>query len=372
MRVLVVGASGYFGRLLVDELVALDGVEVVAAGRRESTLRSLAGEHGDGRVSTRAVDLAAPPVELAAAIDDVDLVICAAGPFQGLPLTLLEECLARDVAYIDLCDDRTFAREAIALATGSSDPPLVAIGWSAVPAMTGALASMVVEGWEVVDRLDLSIAPGNRMPRAHGTVASLLDSLGKPFEVMRDGAWHPVTGWSDPRVFSYPAPIGPRRGWLVDVPAHDDRQWPECAGVGTIEFRVGAELRFLNWGTSFLAWCARRRLVSNWVRWTPLLRRAMAAFGWLGTDHGAVGLSARGRDACGRSAMVTAAVVAEAEATRIPVMPAAELVRRILVGRETRRGALSPYDWISGDDLRAACDGRGYRLVVQKEDAETS
>lgn len=295
------------------------------------------------------------------ALENVHCAVCAAGPFQTLPMTLVEACCERRIPYVDLSDDRGFCARLRERVRAAPDPPLVATGWSAVPALTGALSSLVVSGWEAVERIDLAIAPGNRMPRATGTVASLLDSLGKPFRVWRNAEWREVTGWSEPRVFDFPQPVGPRRGWLVDVPAHDEVLF----GARTFEFRVGAELGILNRCTSVLATCVRRGWVRSWVPWTRVFRRCMALFGWLGHEHGAVGVTASGKRG-GRRVRGRACVVADVEAPRVPVMPATELVRRIVDGRESRTGLLPSSGWIDGDGLERACAERGYRLVVEE------
>ena len=93
----------------------------------------------------------------------------------------------------------------------------------------------------------------------------------------------------------------------------------------------------------------------------------MAAFGWLGTDHGAVGVAATGRRG-DRAVRGVASIVAEARAPRIPVMPAVLAVRAIAEGRRLPRGLNCPYRWIGSTDLRAACEQRGYRLLVNTEE----
>ena len=79
-------------------------------------------------VGKRAVEALLPQVHVA---------VCAAGPYQGMPLTLLESCVAHGVPYIDLADDRGFflaARDWVARQDAAQVPALC-IGWSAVPAL---------------------------------------------------------------------------------------------------------------------------------------------------------------------------------------------------------------------------------------------
>src|SRR5204862_2838898 len=111
--------------------------------------------------------------------------------------------------------------------------------------------------------IDVQIAPGNRAPREAGTVASLLASVGRAFQVRANGGWRTVMGWSEPRRFTFPLPIGSRTGYLVDVPDHE--LFPALFGASRVEFRVGAELTFLNHSLSALAGLARRGIVRDWA-----------------------------------------------------------------------------------------------------------
>jgi hypothetical protein len=360
-KVLLVGGSGYFGRILAAELLRDTECGIVLAGRDRIRLDRVRRALGDDpRLETRVLDLRSPAT-IASALTEAGVAVCAAGPFQHLPTTLAELCLERGVPYLDLADDRGFVARVHALAAGVADGPAVCTGWSAVPALSGLLGRIASEGMDRVDSIDIQIAPGNRAPRRAGTVASLLASVGRPFLVRADETWRQVTGWSEPRVFRFPAPIGSRTGYLVDVPDHE--LFPLIFDAGRVEFRVGAELAFLSRGLLALAWLSRRGIARDWTRWTPLFRAAMAALGWLGHDWGALGVEVLGSCA-GRPLARRACVLAEREGHRIPVMPAAVLTVRLLSGRV--RGGLVPVDrWLDRPRLEEECRRRCYRLVVE-------
>src|SRR5207302_279242 len=97
-RVLVVGGSGYFGRLLVQDLLRFADCDLIVGSRRPVHSNSF---------ETVVADLR-NPASLERALAGVDIAICAAGPFQELPTTLVEFCLSRKIHYIDLADDRRF------------------------------------------------------------------------------------------------------------------------------------------------------------------------------------------------------------------------------------------------------------------------
>lgn len=364
-RVLVVGAGGYFGSLLVEDLLRHTDAEVwlgMRRGVRTAKLRRRFGPALSQRLTACVCDLA-QPASVEAVLPQVHVAVCAAGPYQRLPLTLLEGCIEHGVPYVDMADDRGFfvrARDGVTRKAGTALPALC-IGWSAVPALSGLLARMVVEGMDRVDALFVQIAPGNRFPRNKGTVASLLSSLGKPVRLWRDGEWRGAVGWSEPRSFPFPSPIGPRRGYLVDVP--DLEIFPALFHARRVEFRVGAELAVFNRGASALAWLSTR-LGIEWDAWAGGLAPAMAVLGFLGHDWGAVGVEVSGSEA-GRPVRRQACVVAGRSGQKIPVMPAAVMAGRLLSGGVAERGLVSVDRWLSRAELASECSKRGLDLVVR-------
>lgn len=365
--ILVVGAGGYFGRLLVDELLRFSPLHVVAAGRRLQRMDTLCGALPTqfvARVRPVAVDLH-KPTTVRAALDGVAVAVCAAGPYHCLPLTLLEACLDHGVHYIDLADDRGFVRR-VRAAVGAREPsgelPAVCSGWSAVPGLSGVLARITVAGMDTVDTIDIHIAPGNRAPRAAATVAALLHSVGRQFEVWRDGRWRQVSGWSQPRTFEFPPPVGRRTGYLVDVPDHE--LFPAVFGARTIEFRVGAEIGVLNRLVSVLARLSRWGIVRTWERAAGPLGRASTLTGSMGTDCGAVGVWATGQRA-GQPVARSACVVAAHAGQHIPVMPAV-IMSTVLASDPPRWQGLVPIDaWLAAAQLEAECARRGYELIIR-------
>jgi hypothetical protein len=360
-----VGAGGYFGSLLVEDLLRYTEADVRVATHRRAGTQALLGRFDAAcaaRLSACACDLSRPD-SVEQALSEVGVAVCAAGPYQRLPTTLLESCVRHGVPYVDLADDRAFfvkARSWIAERDKTPLPPLC-IGWSAVPALSGLLARIAVEGLDGVESLFVQIAPGNRFPRNRATVASLLASLGKPCRLWRDGGWRNASGWSEPRTFHFPRPVGARRGYLVDVPDHEI--FPGLFHARRVEFRVGSELAVLNRGASALAW-ASRRFAIQWQAWAGVLAPAMRTFGFLGHDWGAVGVEASGTRA-GVPVRRQVCVVAPSAGQRIPVMPAAVVAGRLLAG--TVGGGLVPVDrWLSRAELASECAKRGFDLTVQE------
>jgi short subunit dehydrogenase-like uncharacterized protein len=99
-RALLYGATGYTGRLIAEHLAA-KGIDLVLAGRDTERLRGLAQHLG---LDWRAFDLSSAPV-IEAALDDIDVVLHAAGPFKDTAAPMMRACLASGAHYLDLAGE---------------------------------------------------------------------------------------------------------------------------------------------------------------------------------------------------------------------------------------------------------------------------
>jgi short subunit dehydrogenase-like uncharacterized protein len=95
--IVVYGATGFTGRLVVPALLAA-GIEVVVAGRNADRLRRVAASAG---VPFRVARLE-NPAELDAAFGDADVVLNVAGPFVETARPVIEACLRSRVHYLDV------------------------------------------------------------------------------------------------------------------------------------------------------------------------------------------------------------------------------------------------------------------------------
>lgn len=353
---------------MVEELLSLTDCQVVLAGRNQKALYDLRQIHAqhDSRLAVEELHLDSRD-SVAAALDGIDIAVCAAGPFQMLPHFLLEECISRGIHYADMADDRPFVSTARSIASKSTAHACICSGWSTVPALSAVLVEAVRDRFDIIDEIHIQIAPGNRSPRAPGTVASLLCSLDKTFEIMQGGTWHRVRGWSQRRLFRFPKPVGARAGYLVDVPDHFI--FPELFCAQTVEFRAGAEVDLFNHGLSVLTGLSNLGLVKSWLPFRDILGTGMSLFGFLGTDSGAVGVEVLGKKD-GRARLVRHALIAGQRGQNIPVMPAVALVSQLVNAEQTIQPGLLPYNsWLSAAQLAKECQKRGYDLLVEETES---
>ena len=115
-RILVVGGSGRVGGSAVCSLIRSNRCSIVDVGGRE--LRNWEA-YKRGRADDVLTSVKFQPLNLfddeacGRLIPSYDLVINTAGPFQGLDTpALMESCLRRGVAYVDVCDDISLSRTA--------------------------------------------------------------------------------------------------------------------------------------------------------------------------------------------------------------------------------------------------------------------
>jgi short subunit dehydrogenase-like uncharacterized protein len=127
-QVIVLGATGYTGRLVVRELERLK-LPALVTGRDPRRLDHLAAELGTGMTS-RVVDVT-DVATLETALAPGAAVINCAGPFVDLGEPVVQACIRAGAHYVDTTGEQSFMRQVF---TRYHDPALEA-GVSVVPAM---------------------------------------------------------------------------------------------------------------------------------------------------------------------------------------------------------------------------------------------
>lgn len=154
-RVIVAGAGGVFGQLLVAEL---GGFDVVATTRAELDLRD--------------------PGAVARVARGAYAFACAAGPFQDLDPRIVHAVVNEGTHWLDISDDAAWffgllddrTLDAAAKEHGVAVIP----GLSTLPAISGALARRVMPASEI----DITLFIGNRNRKGRAAIASAAMSGG--------------------------------------------------------------------------------------------------------------------------------------------------------------------------------------------------
>src|SRR5437870_2849098 len=136
--VVVYGGAGFFGKLLVDDLLVRTTARIVVASRNEPRTATLS-----PRVTFAASDLK-DPVSVRTVLAGASIVVNCAGSYQSQGPALLLEAIASGVHYIDLAEERSFVRQAQESHEAASRAGVTLLsGLSVVPGLAALLVGSI-------------------------------------------------------------------------------------------------------------------------------------------------------------------------------------------------------------------------------------
>jgi hypothetical protein len=260
-----------------------------------------------------------------------DLVIDAAGPFQGSGYTVPEACIAMRIPYLDLADGRDFVIGIAALdeAARVAGVPIIS-GASSVPALSGAVCRRLAEGLERVDLIEMAITASNRASAGASVAGGILSYVGRPIAVWRGQRWATAHGWQEMRRETF---AGLRRlVAIADVP--DLEVAPQALpGRPSTIFRAGTELDLQMRALWLASWPVRwgwfRSLAAAGRGLLPLYRLMLR----FGGDRSAMHVTLRGRAGERRVERRWTLLAERGDGPEIPVLAAELLAADILASR---------------------------------------
>ena len=185
-KFLIYGANGYTGELITRVAVER-GMKPMIAGRNESAIKALAGEHG---LECRVFSLD-ETAKLDAALSAVATVIHCAGPFSLTSRQMGEACIRTKTHYTDITGEIAVF-EACALADQKAKDAgimvMPGVGFDVVP--SDCLAMHLRNRLPVATHLTLAFYGMGRI--SHGTQSTMVMNVGKGGAVRRDGKIMPV------------------------------------------------------------------------------------------------------------------------------------------------------------------------------------
>jgi short subunit dehydrogenase-like uncharacterized protein len=192
---LIYGSTGYTGRLIVAEALAR-GLDPILAGRDPAALIAQAAPL-ELRWRSARVDRVA---ELDAALAGVTVVLNCAGPFVRTWRAVSDACLRHGAHYLDITGEidvfeSLAARDAEATAAGIMLLP--GAGFDVVP--SDCLAAHLARRLPAATHLSLAFHSVGGVSR--GTLNTMVENLGRPGSVRRDGRIVAVPqGWRTRRI----------------------------------------------------------------------------------------------------------------------------------------------------------------------------
>ncbi|HEV2111488.1 MAG TPA: saccharopine dehydrogenase NADP-binding domain-containing protein [Gammaproteobacteria bacterium] len=258
-EILVYGAYGYTGRLIVDEARA-QGLEPVLAGRDAHQTRQLATESG---LTGLAFDLA-DRTALDQALIGRRLVLHCAGPFAHTWRPMAEACLRQKVHYLDITGEIEVF-EALATLDASARKAgvmlLPGVGFDVVP--TDCMAAHLKQRLPAATQLTLAFMGGGGFSR--GTRRTMLEGLGAGGLARRDGRIQRIpAAWKTRRVDFGTGGVRT----TVTIPWGDVATAYHSTGIPNIETYAAmprAQIRLLR-ASRHLGWLFQSGLVQTWLR----------------------------------------------------------------------------------------------------------
>lgn len=265
-----------------------------------------------------------------------DLLIDAAGPFQGCHHQVSLACVRASVPYLDLADARAFVTGIASLdqAARAAGVAIVA-GASSVPALSGAVARRLADGLDAVRAVEISISASNRATSGRSVAAAILSYVGRPIRLWRGRRWTQGWGWQELRRETFviegkPALTG-RWLALADVPDH--ALMPDMLpGRPTVTFRAGTDIALQTLSLWLLSWPVRWLRVASLARLAFMVPPLQRLTCFLGSDRSAMSVTLKGLSG-GRGIERRWTLIADdGDGPEIPTLAAALLAEAILAG----------------------------------------
>ncbi|MEZ5955747.1 MAG: DUF4166 domain-containing protein [Hyphomonadaceae bacterium] len=362
-RVLIVGGAGVFGRRLATGLRATTDAYIILAGRSLARAREAADTVGaaDAVVLDRETAMASDIAKLSA-----DLVVDAAGPFQGADLRFARATIEAGAHYLDLADARDFVAAFPQLDTLARERGVAAItGASSTPALTHAVLDHICAGWTRIDTIRAGIAPANKMDRGPAVMKAILTWTGAPTPVFEDGGWRQRSGWSDCGIIEVPG-LGKRRFAIAETPDLDLLP-TRYAARDTALFMAGLEVPLMQRGMEVLGALRRWGVIADPVRLAEVLRLAGNMLLPFGSDRGGMIVEATGRDGQDRPTYARWSMTAEnGLGPYTPTFAALALARRFATGGDLPAGARPCVAMLTLEDFAPEFERHAFKTRIDE------
>lgn len=251
-RVLILGGTGRIGGSTATSLSNLcPDLNIIVGGRNREKGASMVAKLGkNSKFAEVNID---DKASLDAALKDVDLVVHSAGPFQQTGnCNVLEAAIRTKTAYLDVCDDTSYAFRAKSLMNEAlaADVPAISTG-GIYPGVSNVMAAELVRiaGIERKSKPEklrfyyYTAGSGGAGPTIL-TTSFLL--LGEDVVAYNKGTEIKLKPYSGMLSIDFGIGVGKKDVFLINLP--EVRTTHHTLGVPTVSARFGTDPFFWNWG----------------------------------------------------------------------------------------------------------------------------
>ncbi|XP_054817822.1 uncharacterized protein LOC129317534 [Prosopis cineraria] len=250
--VLVLGGTGRVGGSTAIALSSFcPNLRVIVAGRNRQKGATVVKKLG-GNSSFAQVDIDNMK-SLETALEDVDVVVHAAGPFQQTKkCSVLEAAIKTKTAYVDVCDDTSYAFRAKSLQSKAVAANVPAITTGGIyPGVSNVMAAELVHAAESEtkdkpERLRFNYYTAGSGGAGPTILATSFLLLGEEVVAYSKGEKVKLKPYSGMLNVDFGKGIGKRDVYLLNLP--EVRSAHEILGVPTVSARFGTAPFFWNWG----------------------------------------------------------------------------------------------------------------------------
>jgi short subunit dehydrogenase-like uncharacterized protein len=230
MSFLIYGANGYTG-LLIVELAVKNGLKPTIAGRTLAKIKPIADKFG---LKYSVFDLDNQE-ELVGQLAKFPLVLNCAGPFSRTAKAMVEACLIAKTHYLDITGEievfemvKTYHQQALE----SKIVLMPGVGFDVVP--TDCMAKFLHTNLPDATHLELAFTSlGSTV--SHGTVTTMIESLGKTGAVRENGVITPKPAGFKGKGINF----GKTTQFTMTIPWGDVSTAHHTTGIPNIETYVG-------------------------------------------------------------------------------------------------------------------------------------
>lgn len=339
-KVLILGATGNFGRRIAKGLVEKN-IAIIISGRREEPLLALKKQLSKVTVHT-CIDILCFDFKKRLSQELLRLrpliVINASGPFQMADFTTAINCILLGVNYIDLADAREYVNDFSILEEQAVKNNCIAItGASTLPCLSAAVLNYYKDEFKTIDSLIYGITLGQKTERGLAAFKSVLSYVGYRLQDFH-GIPKKMYGWQSLYRQTYPI-LGKR--WMANCDVPDLDLLPSFFPIKSIRVSAGIESNVAHLGLWVLSWLVRLKFPIKLQKHAESLLKLSHYFDSFGSDEGGMHMLMSGVDHKGNHKSIKWFMISKnGEGLHVPTIPAILLAKRILEEEISETGAI--------------------------------